>query len=210
MRKWFPAVLIVGAVAFSLVAWPRLPEQMVTHWNVRGEPDGYSSRLMGAFMIPAFTLGIWLLLLAIPHIDPRRANIEKFRDTYETLISAIVGIMVLLHVAVVGAALGWPIAIARVAPLAVGALLVVLGNLLPRFRSNFFMGIRTPWTLSSDTVWMKTHRVGGYLIVGAGLLLIASAFVRSAVFSYVAIGGTLVAALATLVYSYVAWRAETR
>ena len=210
MRKWFPAILIAGALAFSLIAWPRLPEQMVTHWNMRGEPDGYSSRLLGAFMIPVFTLGIWLLLLAIPYIDPRRANIEKFRDTYETLIIAVVSIMVLLHVAVVGAALGWPIAIARLAPFAVGALLVVLGNLLPRFRSNFFMGIRTPWTLSSDTVWMKTHRVGGYLIVGAGLLLIASAFVQSAVFSYVAFAGTIFAALATLVYSYIAWRAESR
>ncbi|HSA54140.1 MAG TPA: DUF1648 domain-containing protein [Gemmatimonadaceae bacterium] len=210
MRKWLPAVLIAAALAFSLVAWPRLPEQMVTHWNVRGEPDGYSSRFMGAFMLPVFTLGIWLLLLAVPHIDPRRANIEKFRDTYETLIIAVVGLLTLLHGAVVGAALGWPIAISRLAPFAVGAMLVILGNLLPRFRSNFFMGIRTPWTLSSETVWMKTHRVGGYLIVAAGLLLIASAFVRSTVFSYVAIGATAAAALTTLVYSYLVWRAESR
>jgi uncharacterized membrane protein len=210
MRKWIPAVLITAAFAFTLLAWPRLPETMATHWNLRGEPDRYGSRLMGAFMIPASTLLLWLLLLAIPHIDPRRANIEKFRDTYETLVIAVVAILVLLHVAVVGAALGWPIAISRLAPFAVGALLVVLGNLLPRFRSNFFMGIRTPWTLSSDTVWMKTHRVGGYLIVGAGLLLIASAFVRSAAFSYVAIGGTIAAALATLIYSYIAWRSESR
>jgi uncharacterized membrane protein len=156
------------------------------------------------------TIGIWLLLRAIPYIDPRRANIEKFRDTFEALIIAIVGVMVLLHVAVVGAALGWPISITRLAPLAVGALLVILGNLLPRFRSNFFMGIRTPWTLSSDTVWNRTHRLGGYLMVAAGLLMVVSAFVQSEVFFYVAIGGVFVAALGTVIYSYLLWRGESR
>lgn len=210
MRKWIPALLIVAAFVFSLVVYPRLPERIVTHWDVRGEPNGWSSRTVGAFVIPAMSLFIWLLLRAVPYIDPRRANIEKFRETFEGLIIAIVGVMVLLHGAVVGAALGWPVSISRLAPLGVGALLVVLGNLLPRFRSNFFMGIRTPWTLSSETVWAKTHRVGGYLIVAAGLLMVASAFVQSDFFSYVALAGVFVAALGSVIYSYVVWRGESR
>ena len=210
MRKWVPLILIAAAVIFSIAVYPRLPERMVTHWDVRGEPNGWSSRPVGAFMIPGMTLFIWLLLRAVPHIDPRRANIEKFRETFEALIIAIVVVMVLLHVAVVGAALGWPVSISRIAPLSIGALLVILGNLLPRFRSNFFMGIRTPWTLSSETVWNRTHRVGGYLLVAAGLLMLISAFVQSVAFFYVALAGVFAAALGTIVYSYLLWRSEQR
>lgn len=209
MRKYFPAVLIVAAFAFSLLVFERLPERMVTHWNVRGEPDGYSARAFGAFLMPGIMLILWLVLLAVPHIDPRHTNIEKFRDSYETLIVAIVSVMAGLHVVLIGAALGWPIPIARIVPFGVGVLLVVLGNLLPRFRSNFFMGIRTPWTLSSETVWARTHRVGGYMIVGAGIMLIISAFVHSTTFSTIAFASVVAAALATLIYSYVIWRAET-
>jgi uncharacterized membrane protein len=210
MRKWIPPVLIAAALVFSLAVYSRLPERMVTHWDVRGEPNGWSSRAVGAFAIPAMSLFIWLLLRAVPYIDPRRANIEKFRETFETLVIAIVAMMALLHVAVIGAALGWPVSISRIAPLAVGALLIILGNLLPRFRSNFFMGIRTPWTLSSESVWNRTHRVGGYLLVIAGLVMVVSAFVQSEVFYYVALASVFAAALGTVVYSYVLWRGEQR
>ena len=116
---------------------------------------------------------------AVPFIDPRRANIEKFRDAYEVLIIAIIGVTSLIHVAVVGAALGWPLPIDRIAPFDVGVLFIILGNLLPRFHSNFFLGIRTPWTLSSETVWRKTHRVGGYAMVVVGLLMVVAAIIRS-------------------------------
>src|SRR5690606_26826633 len=131
MRKWFPAVLIVLAFIFSLAVYGQLPERVPTHWNIRGEVDGYSSRAFGAFFMPAVILGLWLLLRAVPHIDPRRTNIEKFRDTYETLVLLVVAFMVVLHFTALGTALGWPISVARIAPLGVGALLVVIGNLMP-------------------------------------------------------------------------------
>lgn len=210
MRKWLPAALIVAAFAFSLAVYGMLPERIPTHWNLRGEVDDYSSRAFGAFFMPAMILGVWLLLRAVPHIDPRRTNIEKFRDTYETMVALVVSFMVVLHVAVLGAALGWPISIARIAPFGVGALLVIVGNLMPRVRSNFFMGIRTPWTLSSETVWVKTHRVGGYMLVGAGLIMMASAFVRSQLFATIAFASVAATAVATIIYSYVLWRSETR
>lgn len=210
MRKWLPAALIVAAFGFSLAVYGMLPERVPTHWNLRGEVDDYSSRAFGAFFIPVIILGVWLLLRAVPHIDPRRTNIEKFRDTYDTMVLLVVSFLVVLHVAALGAALGWPISIARIAPFGVGALLVVLGNLMPRVRSNFFMGIRTPWTLSSETVWVKTHRVGGYMFVGAGVILILSAFVRSEVFAMIAFATVGASVLATVIYSYVLWRSETR
>ena len=98
----------------------------------------------------------------------------------------------------------------RIAPLAVGVLLIGLGNLLPRVRSNFFIGIRPPWTLSSDRVWTRTHRVGGYAMVLAGLAVMAMAFVQTVTLSYVILAAVLGSALFSVVYSYFAWRQEQK
>ncbi len=210
MRKWTQLLLIVAGIAFSIAVFSHLPERVAVHWNARGEVDGFGSRTFAAFGPPLMTTLIWLLLRAVPRIDPRRSNIEKFRDSYEWIVTGIVLLLLLIHVAVLGAALGWPISMARVAPLAVGVLFIGLGNLLPRVRSNFFIGIRTPWTLSSDRVWTRTHRVGGYAMVLAGLVVCSMAFFRSTAFAFVTFAAVLASALFSVVYSYVAWRQEQR
>jgi uncharacterized membrane protein len=208
MRKWIPLVFIAAMLVFSAAVYRRLPDPMVIHWNAAGEPDGYGSRLFGTFLLPAVILFVWGLLLVIPKVDPRRANIEQFRDAYDTLIIAVVGVTCLLQVAILGSALGWPIQVGRLVPIAIGGLFVVLGVLLPRFRSNFFLGIRTPWTLSSETVWARTHRVGGVVMAAVGLLLVIAGIMGTPSWFYVAIGGAMALVVFVLVYSYMAWRAE--
>jgi len=180
------------------------------HWGISGEPNGYGSRTLGAFLLPVVVLGMWGLLIALPRLHPRSENIEKFRDTYDVFVVAVIAVMCVLHVAVVGSALGWPVPVSRLAPVAIGALFTFLGTLLPRFSSNFFFGIRTPWTLSSDTAWARTQRVGGYLMVLTGLLLMLAGFLGSPLWLWIAIGGAVALAAVVLVYSYVVWRAEQR
>lgn len=208
MRKWIPLVFIAAMLVFSAAVYSRLPDPMVIHWNAAGEPDGYGSRLFGTFLLPAVILFVWGLLLVIPKVDPRRANIEQFRDAYDTLIIVVVGVTCLLQVAILGSALGWPIQVGRLVPIAIGGLFIVLGVLLPRFRSNFFLGIRTPWTLSSETVWARTHRVGGVVMSAVGLLLVIAGIMGTPSWFYVAIGGAMALVVFVLIYSYVAWRAE--
>jgi uncharacterized membrane protein len=208
MRKWLPAVLILATVAFTVAVFARLPDPMVIHWSVSGEPDGYGSRVLGAFVLPVVMLFMWGLMVVLPGLDPRGANIEKFRDTYDVFVIAAVGVMCVLQVGILGSALGWPIEVGRLAPISIGALFVLLGGMLPRFRSNFFIGIRTPWTLSSDTVWEKTHRVGAYAMSLIGLLLIVAGVAGSTAWGLVAIGGAIAMVLVVLVYSYLAWRSE--
>jgi uncharacterized membrane protein len=208
MRKYLPVIPIAVAFVFSAAVYGKLPERVPVHWDWTGQPDRWGSRLEGAFLMPAMTLGLWLLLRFLPKIDPRRANYARFGDTYDFVVAAIVTFMAGLHVVVLGAALGWPIAVDRVVPGAVGVLLVIIGNLLPRARSNWWFGIRTPWTLSSDRVWQKTHRVGGYLMIlaGAGLILHAIVARRWTIW----LSGSLVAlsVFGTMVYSYLKWRDE--
>lgn len=208
MRKWLPLAMILAAAGLSLAVYQRLPDPMPIHWDARGEPNGYGSRLVGAFLLPGILLLVWGFLRLLPTIDPRGANIEKFRDAYEVLVLAVVGVLVLVHVTVIGSTLGWPLAVGRVTPVAIGGLFLALGTLMPRFQSNFFIGIRTPWTLSSETVWTRTHRVGGYLMWVVGTLLVVAGIVGSERWFWIAIGGSMAMAIGILVYSYVLWRAE--
>jgi uncharacterized membrane protein len=208
MRKWIPLIAVLAGFAFSAVVYSRLPDQMPVHWNWAGEVDGWAGRTQGAFMMPALALAVWALMRFLPRIDPRRANYVKFGDTYELIVAAIVVMLVLIHIAVLGAALGWPISIGRVVPALIGALLLLLGNVLPRARPNWWFGIRTPWTLSNDRVWDRTHRVGGYMLAGAGCLMLLSAAVPSPWTVALAFAGAMVAGLGSVVYSYIVWRQE--
>jgi uncharacterized membrane protein len=205
-----PAAFIIGAVIFSVAVYSRLPDPMPTHWGISGEPDGFGSRLQGAFMLPVIMMAVFALLQWIPSLDPRAANIEKFRGSYDVVVGATIAFLGVMHVFALGNALGWNVNMTTVVFASLGAMFVVLGNLLPRARSNFVFGIRTPWTLSSDAVWARVHRVGGYAMVAAGLLTIAAAFFRPRIGFAIALPSLLLSALVPVIHSYVLWNRERR
>lgn len=211
MRKWYPAFVVTIAVALSLAAYGRLPDPMPVHWNIHGQVDDYGSRFLGAFLNPLIMLAIAVLIPVLPRIDPRGRNYEKFSATYHTMMNATLTLMFGIHLFALGSALGMDIPMARVVPAGVGILFIVMGNLLPRVRPNWMVGIRTPWTLSSDRVWERTHRVGGYLMMGAGVaLVLAAPFAPVFVTLVLILGGAVVASLGAVIYSYVVWRQERR
>ena len=209
MRKLVAPLLIVAAVAFSIAVWSRLPERMPVHWDLHGEVNGYGSRAHGAFLLPGLMLLIWLLMRFLPRIDPRRANYAKFADTYDLLVNSLVALFAVMHIALIGAALGWPISMERVAPALIGLQFVILGNALPRARPNWWFGIRTPWTLSNDRVWARTHRVGGYLLTGAGVVLLVAAALPGAWTFALGVAAVAAAGFGSLIYSYFAWKQES-
>jgi immunity protein, SdpI family len=209
VRKLVPGLLVVAlAAAFSVWAYPQLPAQVATHFNLHGQPNGWSSRLVAALFAPALGIALALVFTVLPRIDPRGANYAKFGPTYWTIANAVLVFVAALHVLSLGKALGWDVNMTRVASLGVGGLLVVLGNLMTRIRPNWFVGIRTPWTLSSDTVWRRTHRFGGWAFMIAGLCVAFTALLASPWALYGAIGVAGAAALGSVVYSYVVWKAE--
>lgn len=210
MRKWYPVAVVTAAIAASLAAFARLPERVPVHWDAAGNVDRYGSRLEGTLMLPAAILLLAILIPVLPRIDPRRANYEKFRPTYHLVMNATLTMMLAIHLAALGSALGFDVPLERLVPVGVGILFLVLGNALPRARPNWMFGIRTPWTLSNDRVWERTHRVGGYLMFAAGLAVLLSALLpagRAA--TLVLVASVVVVTLGSVVYSYVAWRQET-
>lgn len=208
MRRWLPAALIVGAVLFSLAVYPRLPDQVPIHWGLSGEPDRFGSRVEAAFLMPALMIAVLAIMNWFPSRDPRAANIAKFRAAYDTVVTGTIALMTVIHVLALGSALGWHVNMPKVVLVSLGVLFILLGNLLPLVRSNFIIGIRTPWTLSSETVWTRTHRVGGYAMVAAGVITIVAGLVAQPVGFVVALASLVISALVPVIYSYILWSRE--
>ena len=193
-------VLVPLMLAASAAAYHALPPQLATHWGADGTVDGWTPRLPGVLLIPGCAVFVWLVLRAAPAIDPRGDRYAEFAGSYRVIGIAALALLVGVHGVILAAGLGWRVPVARLAVLGVGALLLVLGNVLPRVRPNYFIGIRTPWTLASDAVWARTHRVGGHLLAGAGVVALVAGILAGRYAPQ--------AALASLLYSYTAWRRE--
>jgi uncharacterized membrane protein len=207
-KRWLGPVVVAAMLAFALAVYPSLPERVPTHWGLSGEPDDWMPKFPGAFLPAAIAAGVWLLLIGLRRIDPRRAHYEKFEETFWLLVNLLVLFMALVELVALGSALGWPLDVARVMLLAAGLLFVALGNYLPRVRSNWWMGIRTPWTLESERVWRETHRVAGWSFVFGGVVTMVAALLPPAARPWVALAGLVVAGFVPVVYSYVLYRRE--
>src|SRR5688500_2892486 len=207
-KRWLGLVFIVASVVFSLAVYAKLPDQVATHFGPTGEPDGWSSRSFAAFGMPLLSFFMFSLLSALPKVMPRRENYERFSDTYWTIITVIMAFISAMHVVLLGIALGWPIDVPTFVLLGVGAMFVIMGNLMPRVKSNWMLGIRTPWTLDSENVWRETHRIGGRTMVVAGIITMVAAFLPDAIRPWIAFGALLFGAMIPAVYSYILWRRE--
>ncbi len=206
--RWFGLVIAALAVAVSIWAYPQLPPTVATHWNLRGTPDGFSSRAMAVSIIPIVILLMMGLFRVLPRLDPRRENYSRFIGTYWLICNAIIAFMLIAHGMIIASGLGYSLNIDRLMPIGLGLLFVILGNFFTRVEPNWFVGIRTPWTLSSDTVWRKTHRTGGWLMVLGGFAVAACAFLPHGAFLPLFIAAILVMVVIPIVQSYILWKRE--
>ncbi|MBE3590123.1 MAG: SdpI family protein [Firmicutes bacterium] len=196
------ALAVVTAAEYS-----HLPARVPTHWDVHGRVDGTMPKGAAAALYIALPVLVYALMRVLPGFDPLRGNYARFAPSFGLIRAAIGLVLTVISAAALAAAAGRPVAMDRVAPVAVGLMLAVIGNVLSRVRPNWFVGIRTPWTLSDEEVWRRTHRFGGYAFVAAGLVMAGLGLAGSAW----ALGGVLVvcaAAAATVVYSYMVWRSR--
>jgi uncharacterized membrane protein len=206
--RWFGIVVAIVTAAISVWAYPRLPPTVATHWGLDGTPDGYSSRLMAVSIMPLVLVFMTVIFNVLPKVDPRRENYARFLSSYWLIANAVIVFLLVAHAMIIASGLGFDVKIDRLMPLGVGLLFVFLGNYLTRVEPNWFVGIRTPWTLSSDSVWRRTHRTGGWLMVIGGLVLAASAFVPRPAFLVLFVATIVIVAVIPIVQSYVLWKRE--
>ncbi len=201
------AMLAVNA-AVSFWFYSRFPSRVPTHWNAAGEIDGWSTPGFAAFFFPAMIIALYLLLVFLPAADPQKKRYEEFSRPYQVIRFAIVAYMTMLYFVTSLIGLGYDISVPKVMALSIGLLFIVLGNFMPKFRKNWFVGIRTPWTLSNEDVWNMTHRVGGKLFTIGGLLVMLTVFLR-AEWSFIAMMIVVFAVtIGTVGYSWWLWRSR--
>lgn len=210
VRKWYPALLALVAVGMSAAVYHRLPDTMAVHWDLDGNPNGWMPRAIGAAFGPVMLVLMWLLLRFVPRIDPRAENYARFREAYEVIVGSVLVLLLVVHGILLAVALGYHVSVARIVPALVGALFVVIGNMMPLVRPNWWFGIRTPWTLSNDRVWTRTHRLAGYAMASGGVVMIVAALALPARFGVPVLVAVAVAStFGPALYSYLTWKRET-
>lgn len=196
--------LVLVSFAVTAAMYAGLPDPMPSHWNVHGQADGWMPKFWGAFLTPLIMAALWLFLRFLPRLSPRGFEMEPFAKTWEILRFSILGFLLVVLLCVLFTARSGRNFPNSVLIAGMGLLFVVIGNFLGKVTRNFFVGIRTPWTLANEEVWYRTHRLGGKLFVAAGLVVFAMAFVGFRIWAMIA--AILVAALVPAVYSYVIYR----
>ena len=215
MTTKLTSIIVLTLIAIALIAglslWNQLPDQMASHWNANDQVDGYISRFWGVFLMPLITLGMFVLFLVVPGIDPLKANIEQFREAFNLFIALMVAFMLYVH----GLTLAWSLGYqdfkmsAAMLPF-MGILFIAIGYLLRQAKRNFFIGIRTPWTLSSDRVWDKTHRLGSVLFMVSGAFAILGGFFGGMTAVWLMFVPLIGSSLFLVIYSYILYRGEMK
>jgi uncharacterized membrane protein len=208
-RRELPSLLLLAVMLVLLATtWPVAPDRVPVHWNAAGEIDRYGSKTFGLLFPPLLAAGLYLVLLFAPRIDPGRANYASFPDTYLVIRTAVLTTIALFYGLTCLSARGVAVSMEVVAPLAVGVLFIVLGSVMGKIRPNWFVGVRTPWTISSKVAWVRTHRLGGWLFIVLGLAFVANALVGGPWSAHWLVGAVLAMVVVLFVYSYFAWRGD--
>lgn len=174
-RAELPQLGVLAALfTWSALLWPSAPDTLPVHWDLSGNVDRTGGKLEGLFVMPTVALGVYLLLRFLPRLDPARANYPSFAGAYTTIRSTVLVMLAVVDLAVLLPLAGVEVDQAAAMRLIVGGFLVGLGAVMGKIRPNWFVGIRTPWTLASKESWVKTHRVGGWTFILAGLVFIGS------------------------------------
>ena len=204
-------IVLALMLALSGWAWMQIPAgaQVPTHFDINGNPDAYGSPLLGLFLLPGVTALAVLLIGIIPRIEPRKENLQMSQRAYRATWGVLVLFMLAIHLIIVLSTLEITTInlFGTFFPLAMGILYLLLGNFMGKVRSNFMFGIRTPWTLSSELSWNKTHRLGGRLMMAVGAITILTSFLLPVAWVLVImLVGLFVMLAVTVVYSWIVYR----
>ena len=205
-------VFPLGITLLTLVAWlialPHLPATMPIHWGANGEANGFATKINAMILTVGIMVLIYFIIAFVPRIDPRKENYKYFSKTYNIVLNAVLLLFFFVNMSTILQGLGYNVPMSYIAPIMAGLVFIIIGNYLQRVRSNYFMGIRTPWTLSNETVWKKTHRLSGKIFFIGGLLILISAFLPDGYKSVIIWGSIVLCVAIPYLYSYLAYKKE--
>ena len=205
-------LLVAAMAAVSAAAGMKLPEdlQLPVHWDLSGQPDSWAGKWIGLLMPAGMTAALSLLFWFLPSLEPRGRNFLRSQGLYLWGWAAVLLLGAAIQLVVLSEALDWGVAANHVIVAALGIMFVLIGNQLGKSRSMYMVGLRTPWTLASEEVWIRTHRLAGKLMVLAGLIALVAAFMPlpAGLLANILGAGIAVAIVIPVVYSFLLWRRE--
>lgn len=209
-NKLFKYVILYFLAAIPLIVtvflYNKLPDQIPMHWNIQGQVNRYGSR-SESFVTACMPLFIVLLMQGLPFIDPKKRNYEKFIGSYYNFQLMFVVVIGAIHLLAISTAMGYEfIKVDSGVKLLIAIMFTLIGNMMPKFKHNYFIGIRTPWTLASEEVWFATHRMGGKLWFYGGLAMIVLSFISGSVSAGIYFTVIIGSSLVMLIYSYLVFR----
>ena len=208
MKKGIIFALLVVLIQFlvAMYYYPQMPDQMASHWNIEGVADGYFSKFWGLFLVPLIAVGLFFLFAVIPRIDPLQNNIKDFIKYYWSFIVLFLSYMLYMELIIVVWNLGFTFNMFQALSPAIGVLFISIGFVIGKAKRNWFMGIRTPWTLSNDVVWDKTHKLGGKVFMVSGVVGILGFFFEGYFALLLLLVPIIIGSLFLVVYSYLEYQ----
>lgn len=197
--------LVIIAVIAAFAIYPSLSKSVPSHWNIAGEVDSYGPSWLIAFLFPGIMAAMLLMFVLIPKIDPLKANIKSFEKTYWAMSAILEVFFLLFFVTTMLPNYGIAFNLSQVFAVLLGLLFIAMGILMPHFKRNYFVGIRTPWAIANDEVWKKTHELGGKLFIAVGIITIISAAMPNIALLF-SIALIIAAAFGTMAYSFFVYR----
>lgn len=210
-REWPLLVILAIPLIAAVLVYPHMPDQVPTHWNIKGEVDNYGSKEFGTFFLPVLNVLMYFLFLVLPKFDPKRSNYIKFDSSYLTIRYSLHLFFALIFGVTVAASLGYPINVDKWIPGGVAVLFIVMGNIMGRVRHNYFVGFKYPWTLANEEVWRRTHQLGAKLMVIGGFVsLLGVIFTQGSTSFVILMAGILIPTIITTIYSYIIYKQIAR
>lgn len=198
-------ITIIAIILLSFVIgtyfYPMMPEKIASHWDSKGRVDGYMSKFWGLFLMPLISVGLFLLFVLIPKIDPLKMNIDKFRKYYDGFVVLVIAFLFYIYILTILWNTGIRFSMIQFMAPAFGILFYYAGILTENAKRNWFIGIRTPWTISNEKVWEKTNKVGGRLFKIAGIISLLGIFFHDQALIFI-IAPVILIAVYTIFYSY--------
>jgi uncharacterized membrane protein len=216
-KEWLQLLILAAPFCAVALLWDKLPDRLPVHWNIRGEVDGYAGKSFGTLFMPIVNVALVVLISFLPRLDPKCRNYDaetkaSIAGVFRICRLAFSLFLSALTLAIFAVALQFHLDIVRFVVGGLGVLFAVMGNSMGKLRPNWFAGFRTPWSLESRTVWIKTHRLGGRLMVGSGICLFAESLLLPIWLCFLAgvVPMIILVGIVPAAYSYFSYRAEKK
>jgi uncharacterized membrane protein len=205
-----PISIIVGSIISAFYLYHNFPARVATHWDIYGQVNGYSGPFLAAWLLPFMIIGIYALFIFLPYIDPRKQQYLSFEAVYHKFKNIIISFLFILYILSSLNGLGYSINIGFWSPVMIGFLFMIIGYLLKDVKMNWFMGIRTQWTMSSNYVWEKTHQASAPILIFSGGIMALSAFLSSTSKIIAFVLAMVLIIIALPAYSYILFKREEK